>query len=119
MPPEIPEPTTTKSTCLLGLKRAIGFLTFPARSGRFGVVVAERRLVVKFAVESDQLPTDLVPVAAVLRIRKEPGNRMRTDLREERRLFDRLEHLDLLLRIQATELRCAGKEFVCFGLKIA
>jgi len=73
----------------------------------------------ELAFESDQLPTDLVAVAAVFGVGEEPGDGMRPDLREERRLFDCLEHLNLLIRAQTAEFRCTRKDLLRFGLEIS
>src|SRR5579864_8499737 len=100
MPPETPDPTTTKSTCVLGLNFVMA-LTFLCRQlVALAIVVAEGRRIVELAFESDQLPAGLVLVPAVLGIRHQPGDGVHPDLRKERSLFDGLQHLDLLRRVQ-------------------
>src|ERR1700681_2852881 len=110
MPPETPDPTTTKSTCVLGLNFVMA-LTFLCRQlVALAVVVTEGRRIVELAFESNQLPAGVVLVAAIFGIRQEPRNRMHPHLRKERRLFDGLQHLNLLRGRQGAKFAAARKE---------
>src|SRR5208283_5947434 len=63
-----------------------------------GVVVAERRFVVEIVLESDELPADLIFVAAQRGIAEEAGQREAAENAEGRRRLHRLHYLDLLRR---------------------
>src|SRR5579863_5399854 len=110
MPPETPEPTTTKSTCVLGLNFVMA-LTFLCRQlVALAIVVAEGRRIVELAFETNQIPADLSLVPAVLGIRQQPGDGVGPDLHEKWSFFDGLQHLNLLRRVQGAKLSAARKE---------
>src|SRR5213595_3672759 len=98
-PPPAPDPITTKSTsvegvnCLIVVSPVLSL--FAGFEGR-GVVVAERRLEIQRVLKPDELPPCFVEIAAVLRARKHPGERVFANREEERRFLDGREQLNLL-----------------------
>src|SRR5690242_8188455 len=107
MPPEAPEPTTTKSTVslvlnvLLAMKRApsggVGLragIGFEARV--IPVVVTEGRLPEVVVLDPDQRPAEVVVVAAVFRQGEQAKHREPPHGGEERGLVDLLQPGDLL-----------------------
>src|SRR5450631_1313879 len=75
------------------------------------VVITEGRPMVQRIVVADELPPDLVVVAAVHRASQEPDDGVGSDQVEERRLLDLCERLDLL---RGTECR----EFAAFRVEL-
>jgi len=71
----------------------------------------------EFVFESDQIPTDLVPVAAILGVSDESRDRVQPNLCEKRSVFDGLEYLDLLSRTQAAKLAGVGDQLARLGLQ--